>query len=101
MLRDKKAILFFLAPALVMFVAFIIIPSCVSFYYSLTKWNGIGEKTFVGFQNYINLFVNNKDGFPDTMKHAIWIALGSVFIQLPVSLIFSIVLARGVRGERF
>lgn len=101
MLRDKKAILFFLAPALLMFVTFIIIPSCVSFYYSLTKWNGIGEKTFVGFQNYVNLFVNNKDGFPDTMKHAIWIALGSVFIQLPVSLFFSIVLARGVRGERF
>ena len=32
------------------------VPILVSIYYSCLDWNGIGKKTFVGFNNYIKLF---------------------------------------------
>jgi raffinose/stachyose/melibiose transport system permease protein len=100
-LCDKKAIVVFLLPASLFFAVFIVIPACVSLYYSLNSWNGIGAKIWCGLHNYVKLFVNNQDGFAASMVHAVWIAVASVFIQLPISLFFAIVLARGVRGERF
>jgi carbohydrate ABC transporter membrane protein 1, CUT1 family (TC 3.A.1.1.-) len=70
-------------------------------YYSLLDWDGIGKGTFIGFKNYINLFVNNTDGFVIAVKNSFILAVLSVFIQLPLSLLLALVLSRGVKGESF
>ena len=100
-LSNKKAVVFFLFPALFLFVTIIIVPIIMSVGYSFQEWDGIGEKIFAGFDNYRELFLNNSDGFWRAVKNSLIFAGGSVFIQLPISLVLALVLARGVKGERF
>ena len=46
----------FAAPALIVYVAFLVYPALNSAYLSFTNWNGLSPtKAFVGFQNYIAL----------------------------------------------
>lgn len=100
-LRDKKAILFFIMPALILFLAIVVIPVFVSMYYSLLKWNGFGAKEFIGIQNYVKLFVNNSDGFVKSIGNSFVIAIFSVFVQIPLAMILALFLAKGIKGEGF
>ncbi|BCJ94005.1 sugar ABC transporter permease [Anaerocolumna cellulosilytica] len=98
--RNKAAIIVFLLPAALLFLTIIIVPIFMSGYYSLLDWDGITKGTFVGFQNYIELVTSKSAGFPKTILNALLLAALSVFIQLPLSLMISLALARGIKGER-
>ena len=100
-LSNKKAVFIFLLPALVLFLTIIIVPIFMSVTYSLTVRDGIGKKVFTVFDNYEELFLTNSDGFWRAVKNSLIFAAGSVFVQLPISLILALILARGVKGERF
>lgn len=100
-LRDKKAIAVFVLPALILFIGIVIIPMFVSMYYSTLSWDGIGEKTFIGLDNYIRLFTNTQDQFLKAVLNSVILAGLSVGIQLPIALILALTLARGVKGEGF
>ena len=50
--RGTVAAWLFIAPALLFYSAFVLIPIGITFYYSLLRWNGIGASQFRGFQNY-------------------------------------------------
>ena len=100
-LSNKKAVFIFLFPALILFLTIIIVPIFMSMTYSLTEWDGIGKRVFTGFDNYKELFLTNSDGFWRAVKNSLIFAAGSVFVQLPISLILALILARGVKGERF
>ena len=54
--KNKTAIFVFLFPSALLFLAIIILPIFMSGYYSLLDWDGITSGTFVGIQNYIELF---------------------------------------------
>ena len=46
----------FLAPGLIMWIYFVLVPMLRSFYISLTDWNGFSaEKVFIGLKNYAEL----------------------------------------------
>ncbi|SCP94778.1 carbohydrate ABC transporter permease [Anaerobium acetethylicum] len=99
--RNKGAIVLFMLPATLLFLTIIIIPIFMSGYYSLLDWDGITKGTFVGLQNYIELFTSKSAGFTKTLGNAILLAVLSVFIQLPISLVLALVLAKGIKRERF
>jgi raffinose/stachyose/melibiose transport system permease protein len=101
MLRNKKAIFLFVFPAFLIFFVIVLLPIFFSFQYSLLKWDGISKGVYIGLQNYKDLFVNNSDGFLKSVENSVLLAVLSVFIQLPISLFFALVLARGIRGEKF
>ncbi|MFE9708322.1 carbohydrate ABC transporter permease [Streptomyces sp. NPDC005930] len=46
----------FLTPGLLLSLLFLVVPLVMTFYYSLTAWQGIGDPTFVGLDNYTRLF---------------------------------------------
>lgn len=46
----------FLAPGLLLSLLFLVVPLAMTFYYSLTQWQGIGDPTWIGFDNYTRLF---------------------------------------------
>lgn len=52
-----KAYLYIL-PAFVLFAVFLGVPAVQTAQYSLFKWNGIGPSTWVGLQNYAELFTD-------------------------------------------
>lgn len=101
LMKDKKAIFFFAFPSFLLFTVIIVLPIFFSLYYSTLQWDGFSKGISVGFSNYINLFRNNTDGFVQSIINSLILALISVGIQLPISLLLAIVLSRGIKGERF
>ncbi len=99
--NNKIAIVLFMLPAVILFAVIIILPIVMSGYYSFLDWDGITKGIFVGFDNYVELFTSKSAGFPKTMGNALLLALLSTVIQLPISLFFAIVLAKGIKGEKF
>lgn len=45
----------FIAPALLFYSTFVLVPICTTVYYSLLRWNGIGAAQFRGLQNYLDV----------------------------------------------
>ncbi|MEN2773923.1 carbohydrate ABC transporter permease [Acetivibrio clariflavus] len=101
MLKDKKAICVFVLPAFIFFFAMVILPIIMSGYYSLLEWDGMGKGVFIGLKNYIQLFTSYNKAFPKALRNSIILAAMSVFIQLPISLVLALILARGIKGEKF
>lgn len=90
----------FLVPATVIYLSVIVVPVFYSFFISLFKWNGIGEKSFVGLKNYINLFSGDdifKISFFNNLK---WIAL-TLVVTMTVALIFALMLNQKFAGRTF
>ncbi len=59
MRTDKKTPYLFLAPYLVLFLIFIIIPTVMAIGLSFTNYNAVQTPQFVGLTNYINLFTQD------------------------------------------
>ncbi len=96
-LRDKKAICFFVVPGLVWFCLIALIPVFQSAYYSTLDWDGVTQATFLGIDNYVNLFQDEL--FYQATLNSLILAAASVFIQLPTSMALALILANGVKGE--
>jgi len=96
---NKKAIVFFMAPAVLFFMIFIIIPIGMSVYYSFMNWDGITRPIFAGLKNYTELFSSITIRFGKSVKNSLLIAFFSTVIQLPVALVFALVLSRVRRGR--
>ena len=54
---ERRAGVIFVIPALVIYVLLLALPILQTFYFSLTKWNGI-DASFVGLANYQRLFAD-------------------------------------------
>lgn len=54
---ENMATFWFLLPIMVAFIGITVVPLCMSFYYSLTNFNGyVNDFDFVGFKNYLTVF---------------------------------------------
>ena len=98
-LSNKKAIVLFLFPTVLLISIFVVVPICMSVYYSMLNWDGIGKGTFIGLQNYIDMISDTR--FTSSIKNSLLYAAFSLFLQLPFSLLLAIVVANVTRGEKF
>lgn len=78
----------FALPFVLTYAAFQLYPVLYSFVLSLHDWNGIGEKTYVGFKNYVQLWTND----PLFIK-SLWNTLIMMAMFIPVTLILGLTLA--------
>ena len=100
LLANKKTIFLFMLPASVMFLGVIILPIMMSVNFSLTEWDGMSPAKFIGLDNYIRLFTDAGEGFLAAARNSFVYALCAIFIQLPIALLFALILASGVKGEK-
>ncbi len=100
MYSNKRYIIIFLLPALILFCGVLIAPIGASAYYSFFDWNGFTEKTFLGFSNYKELFTSDSIGFMKALGNSLLLAALSVFLQLPLALALALVLGKKIKGER-
>ena len=100
MYSNKLNIVLFLVPAMLLFVGVLIAPIIASGYFSFFDWNGFGEKVFIGFQNYKELFTSKPIGFMKALGNSLLLAALSVCIQLPFCLWLALKLGKGIKGER-
>lgn len=95
MSQDAKDGWILLMPLLVLTGIFLVYPVASNFYFSLTKWKGLGDPEFIGLQNYVKMFQD--DRFYSSLKNlfvlVLYIPLG-VFVPLSLAAI----LRRGMRG---
>ncbi len=98
--KQGTAIAVFVFPALILYLAMVIIPIFVSGYFSTLEWNGVGKSIFVGLRNFTELFIGNTDGFVRSVINSFILAALSVFIQLPVAMLIALTLAWGAPGEK-
>ena len=56
---DLKVALFFIAPALLGFVAFYLVPSIRGVYLSFTEYSVLGDPTWIGTKNYTAIFADD------------------------------------------
>ena len=80
MLRDKKAILIFLAPALILFTLVLFIPICQSVYYSFCDYDALTPPEFVGLKNYTKLL--RDDTMKTALKNSVFFMVFSIVSQL-------------------
>ena len=98
-LRDKKAIAVFLLPAFIVYSVIVMVPILVSIYYSCLDWNGIGKKSFVGFNNYIKLFGDSvfRQAFGNNIIYIVIVMV----LQLGFGFIIAVLLTYLKKGRGF
>lgn len=98
-IRNKKAFFAFLLPGLLFYILAVFYPIEESIRMSFMKWNGIGDKEFVGLSNYIDMF-HDKVFFTSFFNNLIYLVI-VVVMQLSIGLLFAILLTymtkRGTR----
>ena len=97
--NQTVAISLFLLPALLGTLIFIIIPVLCSFGLSFAKWDLLNPITFVGLENYKNLF--NDKVFYQTLVNTIVFAIATSVFGVIIPLILASVLNSKIRGSEF
>ncbi|MEK3888244.1 carbohydrate ABC transporter permease [Bacillus sp. FSL K6-3431] len=87
-IKRHKMSYFLMAPFLILFTMFTIIPIVTSVYLSFTYYNIIEKPTFVGLSNYKLLFVDD-----DIFLQSVGITLKFAFVTGPVGYILAFLLA--------
>ncbi|PPB80779.1 multiple sugar transport system permease protein [Albidovulum inexpectatum] len=87
----------FLAPGMIMFAVYVIIPIFQSMWISFYDWDGLGEKIWIGLDNYRELL--DDDAFYTSLKNnVIWLVL--YLLAIPAGLMIAIFLNQNVWGMR-
>jgi multiple sugar transport system permease protein len=87
----------FLAPGVAMFILYVIWPIGESFWLSFYDWDGLGQKEWLGTENYVELF--DDDAFYTSLRNnVIWLVL--YMLAVPMGLGISLFLNQTVRGIR-
>jgi raffinose/stachyose/melibiose transport system permease protein len=89
---EWKAYLYIL-PAFVLFTVFLGVPAVQTAQYSLFKWNGIGPSTWVGLQNYADLFSDSV--LRSSFLHAGVLIFFYAVIPLVLALFLTAIISRG------
>lgn len=96
--QDKLVIVLFLAPALILFLLFVVYPIFRSIYFSLFDWNGLGPAVdFVGLGNYKTILSDKV--FIKALWNALLIILFSLGLQLPLALALAVLVGRDLPGR--
>lgn len=96
--EDGTIITLFLAPALIIYLIYVVYSILMTFYYSLLEWSGITASEFVGLANYIQLI--NDGIFWQSLKNNLILVVMSVVTQLPLGLIMALLLFSPIKGMR-
>jgi ABC-type sugar transport system permease subunit len=82
-------------PILVLLLVFILYPVITNFYYSFTRWKGIGQPKWIGIANYLRMIQDER--FYHSLKN-----IGILILYIPVGVLLPLVLSAimrdGIKG---
>jgi len=87
----------FLAPGIFMFLMYVVFPIFQSISISLYDWDGLGEKTYIGLGNYVEL-MDDSAFYTSLKNNVIWLVL--YMLAIPAGLFVALFLNQTVRGIR-
>ena len=88
----------FVAPWVIAFLCFELIPTVAAFGYSLTNWSVVGEATFIGFANYQEMFTRDRL-FGLSLYNTLYYAIFSVPLTVTAGFLLAMLLNAKVRGQ--
>jgi raffinose/stachyose/melibiose transport system permease protein len=96
-LRNKLWFTLFVSPLVFVFTTVVIIPFIIGIGYSFISWDGLplNEKTFVGLDNYIRLFKDER--FLNSAGHTVLFTICSVLIINLLGLAFALIVTGKLR----
>jgi len=97
---DLASAFFFLSPTLIVFSVFVLFPIVFSFILSFQKWNMFSQTMhYIGFENYLRAF--NSADFWLVLKNTFVYTLGTVPLNMLVSLGAALLISKKVAGKKF
>jgi raffinose/stachyose/melibiose transport system permease protein len=97
-MRKAVTISLFTAPALIVYLVYVVYPILSTLSYSFYSWDGTSDKTFIGLDNYVQLF--HDAIFWTSLTNNAWVVITSVFVQIPLGMIMALMLFAPIRGIR-
>ncbi|MCC6443577.1 MAG: sugar ABC transporter permease [Armatimonadetes bacterium] len=97
--EQKVLIFFFLAPAVVMYGLFVLLPAVNALWYSLTNWDGLTAPQWAGLKNF-RMIATQRAEFVQALKNNLFLIFVPGIFILTISLYFAYVLHRGTAGAR-
>ncbi len=88
-----------LAPPLLVYALFVLLPAFNAFRYSLTRWDGLSDPVWIGLGNFAAIARRGSDFLPALGHNAYLTAVPGIFI-LCIALFFAYSIHRGVKGAR-
>lgn len=96
LLRDKKMILLFVGPAVLLFVCIILGPMIYGIALSLFEWDGMSDPKFIGFDNFTFMFTQDVT-FWVSFKNSIFFVIFSLISQQFLGLLTAIILTNNIK----
>lgn len=90
----------FVAPAFLLYAAFVLAPGLTAFAWAFTRWNGIAPRAWGGLFNFKWLLFEN-DAFWFALKNNLYLMVVPSLFVVPFALLCAALIHRGVRGAGF
>lgn len=95
----RRQTVLYMAPAVILSLAFFLGPLLYLGYVSFFEWNGLGPKTFVGLENFKYVF--SDPVFRMAFKNTVIWLLSALLLHIPFGLLLALLLNRQPRGWKF
>lgn len=99
-LRNKTAIVIFIAPAFILFTLILFIPILQVVYYSMCDYNALTPPKFVGMKNYIKL-LSDDETMRTALKNSLFFMVFSAVSQQVIGLVLAVLLTNVRHGRNF
>lgn len=87
----------FLAPYLILFVVFLLLPALVGTYASFTKWGIIGQPKWIGLKNYTKLF--SDELFISSLENTLYFVILTAIPLIILGFLLALLLHQKLRGR--
>ena len=98
-LGDKLFPYLMVAPAVILFTAFVVYPFIRGLYISFFKWNGLSAMKPIGLKNYLNIFRDSD--FWSAMRHTLYYALCVTILKNVLGFSLAMLMKKITRGKGF
>jgi multiple sugar transport system permease protein len=95
--QQKLAPWLFLAPGMLMFVIYVLVPIFQSIWISFHDWDGLGVKEWIGLQNYAEL-LDDETFYVSLKNNILWLVF--YLLSIPAGLAVALFLNQNVTGIR-
>ena len=87
----------FMAPYLLLFVVFLLLPAAVGVYASFTKWGIVGQPKWIGLKNYNKLL--NSELFLDSLGNTLYFVILAAIPLIALGFLLALLVHQNLRGR--
>jgi len=98
-LKNPYVYALFVIPTIGMYFLFTIYPMLSSAYYAFTDWDGLNDPKYIGFHNFTTALQDPY--FQNSIVNNMYFILFSVFVQVPLIILFAILIGSVKRLQGF